>query len=150
MLILVVYEEIWHQIDGETLDNSTHHATMFCHDTVTITKHSHLADKWTRPCPLWKLLLRSRLCPHSIPLRVWMRVTLKAPDLCKCACDEVDVTVVSGGQGLAGCVCWWQRPMFNIHLNRNAIRSLMLSRQIGQRSLSLSSSHQSFCCSSDL
>lgn len=105
MLILVVYEENWHQIDGETLDETTHHASLFCHDTATITKHSHLADKGTRPCPLWKFLLRSRLCPHSIPLRVWMRVTLKAPDLCKCACDEVDVTVVSGGQGLADCVC---------------------------------------------
>lgn len=41
----------------------------------------------------------------AITLQMWSRVTLKVPDLAKCACDEVDVTAVSVGQGPAGCVC---------------------------------------------
>lgn len=72
----------------------------------------------------------------AITLQMWSWVTLKVPDLSKCACDEVDVTAVSVGQGPAGCVCWWQRPVFNIYLNRNAISSLMWLDPIWQWSLS--------------
>lgn len=67
MVSLVVLGVKRHRTVGETLYQTPNHTTTSCNAIINITIHSHLADKLTRPCSLWKLSAVEVDPPPSVP-----------------------------------------------------------------------------------
>lgn len=121
---------------------STNYTSIYCHDAIAIIEYWHVAHESSQHCLLYNLPavdVKSEVVSFNpisahipITLQMWTQVTLKVQNLSKYTCDEVDMTAVSVGQGLVNWVCWWQRPVFNIYLNRNAISSLNWLDQVWQ------------------